>query len=106
MKLYKDKDKNFYYVENKGKWYETPYEEEGWKIIPAIKHIEHAGLIERKLNEVDYPEFITDCSICDNKGYLSHNDDGVELCDCFHSENGYENAMNDHEKYKEKSYDI
>lgn len=98
MKLYKDKDENFYYVEaENGKWYENPYKDDDFKEVPPIKHIEHAGLIECDIYEIDYPEFITDCKDCNNKGFLSHDEDGVELCICYHAKEGYENANNEYE---------
>lgn len=100
MKLYEDKNKDFWYVEKDGKWFESTYEgEDDFIEIPAIKHIDHAGLVKCRLNEIDLPEWLTDCSDCDNKGFIWDDDELLE-CGCYHS-----NERN-REKMLEEAYEI
>lgn len=89
MKLYHDTEKSFYYIEKDGKWFESLYEEESeWKEIPSFHDIEHAGLIEDDIYDLEYPTWLTDCSECDNHGWIII-DNEIYKCGCYHSNTDY-----------------
>lgn len=89
MKLYHDESKAFYYIEKDGKWFESLYDEESsWVAIPAFNDLKHAGLVQDYLYSIDYPEWLTDCYECDNRGWTI--DDGeIYECGCYHSGTDY-----------------
>ena len=86
MKLYHDENKAFYYIEKDGKWFEGLYEEESeWVAIPTVHDIEHAGLKRVSIHSIDLPEWMTDCSECDNHGWILESDGEIVQCDCYHA---------------------
>lgn len=108
MKLYHDENKAFYYIEKDGVWFESLYEEESeWKEVPPIKHIEHAGLIEDDINDLEYPEWLTNCDDCNNKGYYYDDlDNEYYVCVCYHGQtHGKEDIFNAETNDKEDYYD-
>ena len=95
MKLYRNKD--FWFVEKTdGRWYELPYESEDddWEEIPVIKHPEHHGMIQEKINMIEYPSWLTDCDICSNNGYvIGFDEDDTFVCECWHGQTHGERSL-------------
>lgn len=83
MKLFQDK--NFFYVQKNDEWYRTPKEDSN--TYHKITDIDASGLTELPLSYIALPKFLTDCNICDNKGYhIGRYAEDSFICDCYHGQ--------------------
>lgn len=89
MRAYTHKKDESCIVEINNKFYQASYGEDDWKEIELINHDE---LIEINSNDIDLPEWITNCDVCKNRGFINYDEDGVLLCDCYHAKDGHKNA--------------
>ena len=107
MKIYESTTSNTFYIKSTKSstgwfiWSEDDnepkeYNNTIYKILPS------PAWVAVEFDEIDLPDFcVEDCEYCHGKGYLSHDEDGIELCECHFSLYGEENAWKDYEHKKD-----
>lgn len=107
MKIYESATSNTYYIlSNKSStgwfiWSEDDNEPREY-INTIYKILPSPAWFSVEFDAIDLPDFcVEDCEYCHGKGYLNHDDDGIELCECHFSVYGEKNAMADYEHKKD-----
>lgn len=93
--IYKDRDENFLFIEKNGNWIMGLYEEdEDFINCPSFTDV--SMLVKEDIRDYEFNNSaITDCSECDNKGFILSLDD-VEICGCYHGQKHGIKSLNDH----------